>query len=121
AKADPFGLLQQLAEALLDLAQHAVEQAEIAVLAIVVDHEAADAVHERHDLGLIPFAKTAERARGVCEIEGGGRDAGVETQATDDAGRIAGKPLELLDRVEDDLVGVGYRLIDLVIGPGDRI
>src|SRR5690554_888054 len=49
AKADPLDLVQQSAETFLDLIQHLVKESKISVLAIVVDHEAADAIEHRFD------------------------------------------------------------------------
>jgi hypothetical protein len=64
---------------------------------------------------------TRERTCWIGQIKGRGRHARIEAKATHDARRIAGETLELLRRVEDDLVGVGHSLVDLVVGPGNRI
>lgn len=117
----PVGLLQEGAELLLDVAQHAVEEVEIAVFAVVVDHEAGDHVHDRLDLFQIPFAQPREGAGGVREIEARGGDAGVQAQAADDAGGLFLEAGQLADRVEDDLVGMADHLVDFVIGIGHRI
>src|SRR5690606_36391251 len=97
----PLDSLQQRAEALLDLLQHAVEQVEITVLAVVVDHETGDQRHHLFALVSIPLAQTAERSCRVSNQPVGTADLGIEAQATHMVGRGVGKALQLTDGVED--------------------
>src|SRR5690554_2910182 len=117
----PLDSLQQRAEALLDLLQHAVEQVEITVLAVVVDHEAGDQRHHLFDLVSIPLAQTAERSCRVGNQPVGTADLGIEAQAAHMVGRGVRKALQLTDGVEDDLVRVGQHLFNLVVGIGDAV
>jgi len=121
AQADPAQLAQKLAVAALQFAEQGVEAGEIAVLAVVVHHHAVEPVDHRAQARRVGFAQPAEGPRRIGEIEAGAAHAGVQAQAL---GRIAGQrreALELADRVEDDLVAVGQRLADFVIGEGDAV
>src|SRR5690554_4670042 len=120
-QAHPLHALEQRAEALLDLLQHAVEQVEITVLAVVVDHETGDQGHHLFNLVGIPLAEAAEGACRVGNQPVGTADLGIETQAAHMVGRGVGKALQLTDGVEDDLVRVGQHLFNLVVGIGDAV
>ncbi|MNO68356.1 hypothetical protein D3C76_591820 [compost metagenome] len=121
AQADPLDLVQQVAEAVLDGIEHLVEQAEVAVLAVVVEHEAGDLFDHLFDLGRVPFAQAAERAGRVGQQVVGAAHLRVDAQAANLAFGLFGKALQLADRVEDDLVAVLKHLLDLVVGPGHAI
>ena len=121
AKADPFRQEQKRAELCLDIAEHAVEQREIGIFAVVVDHETADPIHDLLDLVDIPFAEAGERPGWIGKVETGRADHRIETQAAHDARGLVGKPFQLADGVEDDLVGMGDHVIDLVIGIGHGV
>src|SRR5690606_6650382 len=85
AQADPFDLRQQVAEALLDGGQHFVEQIEAAVLAVVVEHEAADLADHRLNLRRIVLAQAAERTCRVGQQVVGAAYLRVHAQAADGA------------------------------------
>lgn len=68
-QAYPLHLLEQMAEALLDMGQHLVEQLETAVLAVVVEHEAGDLADHRLDLRRVVLAQAAVRTGRVGEDE----------------------------------------------------
>jgi len=74
AKADPFQALQQAAEFIFDPRKLPVEQVEIGVFAVVMDHEARDAVHHGFDLGLVPFPQAREGPSRISQIEAAGRE-----------------------------------------------
>ena len=57
AKADPLHARQKRAEFFLNPRQLTVEQVEIGIFAIIVDHEARDPVDHTCDLVGIPFTK----------------------------------------------------------------
>ena len=121
AEADPVEPLQQVAEARLDPVQHGREVFQASVLAVVVDHHAADAVEHGLDAGGVGLAQAAVGAGGVGQQVGRVADAGIQAQAQ---GRVAterAERFELADRVEDQLVGVTRGLADLVTGPGDAV
>ncbi|CAB4327467.1 hypothetical protein BCH_02872 [Brucella sp. 191011898] len=69
AKADPFNTVEKRTEFFFNIAQHTVEQAEIGIFAIIMDHKTGDAVHDLFNLRHVPFAKAAERARRIGKIE----------------------------------------------------
>ena len=69
AQTDPVHPVGSAAETILDPGQHFVEPVEIAVFAVVVEHHAADAVRDGFRSFRVLFAKTAEGARGVGQIE----------------------------------------------------
>ncbi|MNF10392.1 hypothetical protein D3C80_2113140 [compost metagenome] len=69
AKANPFNAIEKRAKLFFDVGQHLVEKTEIGVFAIVMNHEAGDAVHDLFDLCHIPFAKAAERTRRIGEVK----------------------------------------------------
>jgi hypothetical protein len=119
--ADPFQPPQQPAELLFDPRKLTVEQVEIGILAIVVNHEAGNPVHHSVDPCRIPFAQPAERPRRIGKVEPRGREPRVQAQAACDMRRGIVEAFQLRDRVEDDLVGIAHRLVDLVIGPADGI
>ncbi|OIQ68452.1 hypothetical protein GALL_499550 [mine drainage metagenome] len=121
AKADPLNLMQQRAEFVLDPGQLRVEQIKIGVFAVVMDHEARDAVDHARDFCRIPFAQPREFPRRIGKVKARGRRARVQPQATGDARRAAPEPFQLRDRVEDDLVRIAHCLVNLVIGPGRGI
>src|SRR5471032_121960 len=121
AEADPLDLVQQRAEAFFDGAQHLVEQAEIAVLAVVVEHETRDLLDHAFDLHRVPFAQTAERARRVGQQVVGAAHLRVDAQAAGLAFAAFGKALQLADGVEDDLVAVIEHLLDLIVSPGHAV
>ncbi|MNV58211.1 hypothetical protein D3C71_1505730 [compost metagenome] len=120
-QADPLDLVQQVAKTLFDVREHLVEQAEVTVLAVVVEHEAGDLLDHLFDLGRVPFAQAAERAGRVCQQVVGAADLRVDAQATDLAFGLFGEALQLADRVEDDLVAVLEHFLDLVVGPGHAV
>lgn len=119
-EADPLDLVQQVPEAFFDVREHLVEQAEVAVLTVVVEHEAGDLLDHLFDLGRVPFAQAAERAGRVGQQVVGAADLRVDAQAADLAFGLSGKALQLADRVEDDLVAVLEHFLDLVVGPEPR-
>src|SRR5690606_12464877 len=121
AQAHPAHLVEQLAEAFLDVPEQPVEQLEILVLAVVVDHEAVEAVdHFRHRARVV-LAEPAERPGRIGDVEARSADLWIEPQAAGDARGLLGEPRELADAVEDDLVGERYRFVDLAIRPRDAV
>lgn len=121
AQADPVDLPKQVAVAMLEFGQQGVEAGEIAVLAIVVDHEAVDHRHGLRDPVQVRFAQAAEGPGGVGQVIAGHADAGVQAQPPRygrGARRVA---LELRQRVEDDLVGAGDHVVDVVLGIGHAV
>ena len=85
------------AELLLDPRKLTIKEVEIGILAVVMDHEARNAVHHGLDPGLIPFAQTAERACRVGEVKAAGGKARVQSQAALDLGGLIVEPLQLTD------------------------
>src|SRR5690606_3822560 len=81
AQAYPLQPLQDLAVAALDFAEQRIEAREVAVLAVVVDHHAVEAVDHRKDPRRIGFAQPAEGPRRVGEVEAGAAHARVQAQA----------------------------------------
>ena len=120
-QAHPLQPLQDLAVAALDFTEQRIEAREVAVLAVVVDHHAVETVDHRQDPRRIGFAKPAEGPRRVGEVETGATDARVLAQADWLVARGRGEALELIDRIEDDLVAVGDDLLDLVVGEGHAV
>src|SRR5471032_2940413 len=110
-----------MAEAFLDGAQHLVEKAEVAVLAVVVEHEAGDLLDDLLDLLWIPLAQTAERTRRVGQQVVGAAHLRVDPQTANLAAGRFGKALQLTDGVEDDLVAVVEHLLDFVVGPSHAV
>src|SRR5690606_16680398 len=90
-QADPLNLLEKIAETLLDLPQHAVEQGEITVLAVVVDHEAGNLIDHLLHFLRVPFTETAEGPRRVSDQPIGAADLRIESQAAGVIGRSIGK------------------------------
>ncbi|MNJ30512.1 hypothetical protein D3C77_251110 [compost metagenome] len=121
AQAHPLDLVQQVTEALFDGAQHLVEQAEVAVLAVVVEHEAGDLLDHRFDFDRIPLAQAAERPRRIGQQVVGAAHLRVDAQATDLAFGGVSKALQLADGVEDDLVAVIEHFLDFIVGPGHAV
>ena len=121
AEADPLDLVQQRTEAFFDGAEHLVEQAEVAVLAVVVEHEAGDLIDHAIDLHRVPLAQAAERARRVGQQVVRAAHLRVHTQAAGLAFAAFGKTLQLADGVEDDLVAVLQHLFDFIVGPGHAV
>ena len=121
AEADPVDLVQQRAEAFFDGVQHLVEQVEIAVLAVVVEHETGDLLDHAFDLHRVPFAQAAEWTRRVSQQVVGAAHLRVDAQAAGLAFTALSKTLQLADGVEDDLVAVIEHLFDFIIGPGHAV
>ncbi len=121
AEANPLDLVQQVAEAFLDGRQHLIEQSEVAVLAVVVEHETGNLPDDLLDLHRVPFAQAAERSRRVGQQIVGTADLRIDPKASDLARGGLCKALQLADGIEDDLVAVLEHLADLVVGPGHAV
>ena len=117
----PFQPRQQAAELLLDPRQLPVEQIEIVILAIVMDHEAGNPVHHPLDLARIPLAQSRKRPRRIGKVKAARRKPRVQPQPARDAGGLVVEPLQLAHGIEDDLVGITHRFGHFIIGPCHRI
>src|SRR5690606_371382 len=80
-QADPLQLPQDGTVALLDLRQQVVESCKVVILAVVVDHDAVDPVHDGQNAFGSAFAQPAIGAGRVGQVETGATDARVQAQA----------------------------------------
>ena len=120
-QADPLHLVQQMTEARFDGVEHFIEQFEAAVLAVVVEHKAADLIHHPGDLLRVPLTQTAERTGRVGQQVIGAAHLRVDPQTAHGILGGLGKTLKLTDGVEDHLVAVGQHFVDFIIGPGHAV
>src|SRR5690606_576968 len=100
AEANPFYPFEPIAELLHRPRQKAVEELEILVLAVVVDHEPIDAAEHRPNLFRVPFAQAAKRPGGIGKIEFGRTYAGVQPQPPRDRSSLLAEPFKLRKGVE---------------------
>ncbi len=69
AQADPFHFLDQMTKARFDVVQHFVKSLKAVVLAIVVEHKAADQIADRFNQVGVMFAQARKWARRIGEIK----------------------------------------------------
>jgi hypothetical protein len=86
-----------------------------------VKHQTADLIGNFGDLGRVMFTQAAKGAGRIGQVELGRGNARIDPQP---AHMPLGRAIEfqqLADGIENDLVGMGQHLINLVIRIGDRI
>lgn len=108
-------------EFLLNIDKNKVEKDEIGILEIIMDNEEGDEVNEVLKIRKIKLEKKDERERRIGKIEDRWRKKGVEKKEEIDERRIVRKKIKLKDGIEDDIVWVRNKIIDIVIGIGKNI
>lgn len=108
-------------EFLLNIDKNKVEKDEIGILEIIMDNEEGDEVNEILKIRKIKLEKKDERERRIGKIEDRWRKKGVEKKEEIDERWIVRKKIKLKDGIEDDIVWVRNKIIDIVIGIGKNI
>ncbi len=115
--------MENFAVALFNGLQQRIEAVVLVILTVEVEHHARDTVQYGLDPLHVPLAQPRKGPRRVGENKMGVGHTRIEAQPDRLALRLRliGIALELVDRVEDDLVAIVDGFIDLMIGPRHRI
>jgi hypothetical protein len=121
AQADPVKLFEQRPVRAGDGVEGRGEAVEVVVLAIVMEHHAAQTGREFQQRLAVGHPEARVPPRRVGQVEMGMADARIHAQADAESPHVLLEGRELGERVEDDLVGEGSDPADLGGGPGDAV